>query len=62
MEDRPQICDVRGRRRPAAPHATYWVPGHRWFHLCRGHWDMVGDGRDELGGLLGVEPDARETP
>jgi hypothetical protein len=61
MGDRALICDAEGCREPAAPHATYWIPGHRWFHLCREHWEMTGQAREELRRLLGVEPDQRDA-
>ena len=61
MGDRPRICDVRGCTQPAAPHATYWVPGHPWIHLCREHWGLIGEGRAELRRMLGIEPDPPET-
>jgi hypothetical protein len=62
MGDRALICDAAGCREPAAPHATYWVPGHRWFHLCRAHWEMIGPAREELRRLLGIEPDPPGAP
>ena len=61
MEDRPTTCDARGCTEPAAPHATYWVPGQPWFHLCRAHWEMVGEGRQELRRLLGLAPDGPDA-
>ena len=61
MEDTPKTCDVQGCSEPATPHATYWVPGLPWIHLCREHWAMSGERRAELRLLLGIEPDPPET-
>ena len=61
MEEPPRICDVQGCTQPAAPHATYWIPGLPWIHLCREHWAMSGERRAELRLLLGIEPDPPET-
>jgi hypothetical protein len=61
MEDEPKTCDVQGCSQPAAQHATYWVPGLPWIHLCREHWAMCGERRAELRLLLGIEPDPPET-
>ena len=61
MEDTPKTCDVQGCSQPAAAHATYWVPGLPWIHLCREHWAMIGERRIELRRLLGIEPDSPQT-
>ena len=61
MEDTPKTCDVQGCSQPVAAHATYWVSGLLWIHLCREHWAMIGERRAELRVLLGIEPDPPET-
>ncbi len=60
--DAPPICDVTDCPQPAEPHATYWIPGLPWIHLCREHWGMSGEHRAELRLLLAIEPDPPETP
>jgi len=59
--DTPPICDVQGCGQPAAPHATYWIPGLPWIHLCHEHWGMTGERRAELRRLLGIEPRPPES-
>ena len=61
MGDEPKICHVQGCSQPAAAHATYWIPGLPWIHLCREHWAMIGERRIELRRLLGIEPDSPQA-
>ena len=61
IRDQSLICDAKDCREPATPHATYWIPGQPWIHLCREHWGMAGERREELRRLIGLKPDAPET-